>query len=170
MAQRNQIMNMKNKDEDSEKTAFERFEQELKQTIFGILFLVLKDEESGFLKTIIFIIIGEIQILTVIFSRDINYPWKNDDFADYFKGFFHIFTFSYWCSLLNLSLYIMIFYFGIAILVFMVANIIYASYLFSSKQITVLWPYAILRGMIGLCFTIFFYPLIGDFIDRKSVV
>jgi len=166
MAQKDQLIQMKNKEDEAEKTAFERFEQELKQTIFGILFLILKDEETTFWKVTILMIIGELQILVVIFNQTINYPWKSDDFAVFFKGFFHLFLISYWSSLLNWTAYLIIFYVGVFILVVMVVDITYAAYLFSHKQFTVMWPFHILRTACSLCVTVLFYPLIGIF-DNK---
>ena len=164
MAQKNHMVNIKNKDEDSEKTSFERFEEELKQNIFGILSLVLKDEESTFLKIIILMVVSEIQLLSTIFNRTTNFPWKNDDFADYFKAFFHVFLITYWCSLLNWTAYLAIFYIAIGILFLIIFNILYASYLFSSKQFTVMWPYHILQVEFSLGTTVLFYPFIGIFI------
>lgn len=161
MPPKNQLLNIKNKDEDAEKTAFERFGHELKQTIFGILFLVLKEEESTFWKLIIFMIVDEIQLLSVIFSRVIDYPWKNDSFIDYVKGFFHVFLITYWCSLANWTVYVVIFYTFVGLLFLLVLNLVYASYIFSSKQLTVMWPFNVLRAVCNLCITILFYPLIG---------
>lgn len=162
MAQKNQLLNIKNKDEDSEKTAFERFEEDLKQNIFGILSLVLKDEESTFWKIIILMIISEIQLLSVIFNRTTNFPWKNDDFGTYFKGFFHIFLFTYWCSLLNWAAYVAIFYVAVFILFLVVLNLIYASYIFSSKQYTIIWPFHVLQIEFSLGTTVLFYPFLGN--------
>ena len=156
-------MQMKNKDDEAEKTAFERFEQELKQTVFGILFLILKDEETTFWKVAILMIVCELQILVVIFNRVISYPWKSSDFSVYFKGFFHLFLFSYWCSLLNWVAYLIIFYVGVFVLIVMVVNITYSAYLFSHRQFTVMWPFHILRTVCSLCITVLFYPFIGIF-------
>ena len=155
---------MKNKDDEAEKTAFERFEQELKQTIFGVLFLILKDEETTFWKVTILMLVCEIQNLVLIFNKTINYPWKNGDFAVYFKGFFQIFTITYWCSLLNWVAYLIIFYIGVFFLAVIVVIIAYAAYLFSHKQLTVMWSYNILRTACNLFITILFYPFIGTFL------
>jgi len=163
MAQRNQLLNFKNKDEDEEKRAFERFEQDLKQNIFGIISLTLKETESSVWKVIALMIISEIQVLSMIFSKDINYPWKNDSFATYFKGFFNVFTLTYWCSLLNHTSYLTIFYIAAGILFISVLNLIYASYLFSSKQFTIMWPFHALYINFSLAITILYYPFIDLF-------
>ena len=70
MAQKDQLLHMKNKEEEAEKSAFERFEEELKETIFGVLFLMLKDEELGFWKQIIFMLVSELQVIGLIFNPD----------------------------------------------------------------------------------------------------
>eukprot|EP00826_Nyctotherus_ovalis_P044688 TRINITY_DN4843_c0_g7_i2.p1 TRINITY_DN4843_c0_g7~~TRINITY_DN4843_c0_g7_i2.p1 ORF type:complete len:362 (+),score=87.29 TRINITY_DN4843_c0_g7_i2:53-1087(+) len=161
MAQKNHLLNIKNKDEDAEKSAFERFEQELKQNIFGIMSLALKEEESTFWKAIVFMVVSEIQVLSLVFSRDINFPWKNDDFATYFKVVFHVFLITYWCSLLDWTSYLIIFYVGVGFLFISALNLIYASYLFSSKQFTIMWPFHALQINFNLAITVLFYPFIG---------
>ena len=167
MAQKDQLMHMKSKEDEAEKTAFERFEQELKQTVFGVLFLILKDEETTFWKVISLMVVCELQILVLIFSQVINFPWKGSGFAVYFKGFFHLFLVSYWCSLLNWVAYLIIFYAGVFLLMIVVVNVAYSAYLFSHKQFTVMWPFHILRTACGLCITVLFYPFIGNFSHKK---
>jgi hypothetical protein len=161
MAQKNQLLNLKNKDEDEEKSTFERFEEDIKQNIFGIMLLTLKETESSIWKVIVLMIVSEIQALSMIFSRDINYPWKTDSFAKYFKGFFHVFTFTYWCSLLSYTTYLVIFYIAVAILFISVLNLIFASYLFSSKQFAIIWPFHVLCLNFNLITTVLHYPFIG---------
>ncbi len=161
MAQKDQLLHMKNKEDEAEKSAFERFEQELKQTISGVLFLMLKDEETTFWKVTIIMVVCEIEILVLPFNDDINYPWKNGDFAIYFKGFFKLFLISYWCSLLTWAAYLIIFYVGVFLLAMTVAIMGYAAYLFSHKQFTVMWPFHILRAVCSLSITVLFYPFIG---------
>lgn len=164
MAQKDQLLHMKNKDDEAEKTAFERFEQELKQTISGVLFLMLKDEETTFWKVTIIMVVCEIEMLVLPFNDDINYPWKNGDFAIYFKGFFKLFLISYWCSLLTWVAYLIIFYVGVFLLAVVVAVAGYSAYVFSQKQFTVMWPYHILRASCSLCITVLFYPFLGTFL------
>ena len=48
---------------DSEKSAFERFESELKNSIFGVLFILLKDEEISIYGSFV---IGLIQVLQML--------------------------------------------------------------------------------------------------------
>jgi hypothetical protein len=59
---------------DSEKSAFERFESELKNTIFGVLFVLLKDEEVSIWITFIFTFIEFFQIITFAFHENVKSP------------------------------------------------------------------------------------------------
>src|SRR5690348_2163619 len=67
---------------DSEKGAFERFESELKTTIFGVLFMLLKDEEMSIYTSIIIAVIQFLQILYFPFHPEINKLWSSDTIAD----------------------------------------------------------------------------------------
>ena len=48
--------------EEKEKTAFERFEEEVKGTIFNVLYVLLKDDETSHWKHIVEILFDFIQI------------------------------------------------------------------------------------------------------------
>ena len=152
---------MKSKEEEAEKSAFERFEEELKETIFGGLFLMLKDEELGFWKQIIFMIISEVQVIGLIFNPNINFPWKASGFAYYFDGFLQFFHVLHWCTLLSWNAYLIIFYIAIFLLLVLILNIIYVSYCFLHKQTTMRWALHLLSFSCGLSISILYFPFLG---------
>ena len=57
---------------DNEKSAFERFEIGLKNTIFGVLFVLLKDEEMSIYGSFLIAFIQFIQILMFPFHPEVN--------------------------------------------------------------------------------------------------
>lgn len=162
MAQKDQLLHMKSKDEEAEKSAFERFEEELKDTIFGVLFLMLKEEDMGYWKQIAFMLISELQVIGLIFSPYINFPWKAESFAFYFRGFLQLFHFLYWCTVLNWLAYLIIFFVAIFLLFVLILNIIYVAYTFSRKQATMRWALHLLSISCGLSISILFFPLLGN--------
>jgi len=57
---------------DSELGAFEKFEQELKNTIFGVLFVLLKEQEISIYTTLILALIQFIQLLIFPFHETVS--------------------------------------------------------------------------------------------------
>lgn len=161
MAQKDQLMLMRSKDDEAEKTAFEKIEHDLKQMVFGVLYLMLRDDEMSFVRLLIFAMISEIQFLSLIFSPVINYPWKSGDVAVYFKGFLQLFQLLYWSTLLNWTTYLVFFYIAAGIVILTLGYTIYAVYSFHQTKTTVMWPLHILRNIFTFFITILFLPMIG---------
>lgn len=69
---------------DNEKSAFERFEAELKNIIFGVLFVLLKDDESNIWITSVVSIVQFIQIQIFPFHNQVtpHYYSSQRDFLD----------------------------------------------------------------------------------------
>ena len=168
MANKDQLMLLKTKDVDADKTAFEKFEQEVKSIIFGIMFLMLKTEQESLLKLLIILIVQAIQLFSLVFNPYINFPWRGYIVTDYFQGFLQVFQIAYWCTFLNWVSYLIIYYTGVGIVALIVLDIIYAAYTVSNKKITVMWPIRILRNLFGLLTSVLYMPLIGIPVDIFS--
>ncbi len=167
MAQKDQLMLMKSKDDEAEKTAFERIEYELKQMVFGVLYLMLQDDEVSFLRLLIFSVISELQFLSLIFSPVINYPWRSGIFTSYFKGFLQLFQLLYWATLLNWTAYLAFFYIAAGLVIIVVGYIVYAVYTFHQTKSTVMWPLHILRNVCSLFITVLFLPMTGTALSYR---
>jgi hypothetical protein len=72
-------------------------------------------------------------------------------------GFFAIAK--YFSGSFTWTLYLIIFYFCILLIVLTVVDIIYVSYSFSKQRFTVLWPLILLREGVTLSVTVFFLPI-----------
>ena len=55
----------------NEKSAFERFESDLKNSIFGVLFILLKDEETSIYGSFLIGLIQVLQILLFPFHSEV---------------------------------------------------------------------------------------------------
>ena len=55
------------------KRGYEKFEKEAKETMFGVLFLLLKEEEKSLWKVIIMLLIDFCQLLTFPFNPNVRY-------------------------------------------------------------------------------------------------
>ena len=149
-------------DDDSEKTALERFEQELKGTIFEVLFVLLKEEDTTFWKFVAMMIIDFLQLLgNFSFASSINWPWKSPSVLPYLQTFLDLFQIVSWCAQLNFTTYIIVFYLCIFIVCLVILDIFYVSYSFSKKKFAFMWPLSALRSTCGLFVTVLFLPLLG---------
>lgn len=62
----------------TEKTAFENLEENLKLSVFGVLFVLLKNQDFSIWTEIIFIILQMLQFMSFAFSKVvIKYKIKN---------------------------------------------------------------------------------------------
>jgi hypothetical protein len=59
-------------DDEREKTAFEKFESEVKSTIFNVLYVLLKDDETSHWKHIILILLDYMQIFFFSFAEHVT--------------------------------------------------------------------------------------------------
>ncbi|MDR3582384.1 MAG: hypothetical protein P4L67_03890 [Candidatus Pacebacteria bacterium] len=148
------------KEQDSDLTSFEKFERELKSIVFGVLFVMLKDEEDSMVTQIVLTVADGIQTLGLTFNNNITFPWKNDTFVFYFELVLQFLQIAYWCMMLTWISYLVIFYIFIFIVCLVVIDIIYIGYSFSIKRFTIMWPLYILRSTCSLFVTVLFMPLI----------
>jgi hypothetical protein len=66
------------------------------------------------------------------------------------------------------SLYLIVFYISLLLVILMIINIVYVSYSFSRNFFTVTWPLYVLRHVAKAIVTIFFMPLQEIFISISS--
>ena len=162
MAHKDQIMMLKAKDSESDKSTFERFEQEVKNTVFGITFLMLKSEQDSTLQLLIIRFVQACQLFSLVFNPGINFPWRGYAVYTYFQGFLQVFQIAYWCTFVEWAPYLIIFYSAVGIVILIVIDIFYAVYTFTHKKIAVMWPLRLLRYTLALLVTVLFMPFVSN--------
>jgi hypothetical protein len=55
-----------------EKTPFEKFEENLKNSIFGVLFVLLKEEEGSVYLELVLILFELLQLMVYPFNKNVN--------------------------------------------------------------------------------------------------
>jgi len=68
------------------------------------------------------------------------------------------------------SVYIAIFYVGIGLIIFVIADVFYVSYSFAKKKFSFMWPLGTLRHIVSLFVTILFMPLLDYFVSILGCV
>jgi len=69
----------------AEDTPFEKFSNKVKETTFGVLFVLLKDGQGSIAGSIISAFLDSLQMYNFIFSTSISWPWYSSRFCKYFN-------------------------------------------------------------------------------------
>lgn len=160
MAQKDQMMLMKAKDAEAEKSILEKLEQDLKSVVYGIIFLMLKTEDEWLALHLFVLIVGGFQQFSFVFNPDINFPWKGYSVTSTFEIIIEVFQFSYWFKYLDWTPFVIVFYSGISIIMIVVLDIIYLSFSLTKKISSIRWPIVVLRVAFSSCVTVLYIPLL----------
>jgi len=143
-----------------ERQGFEKISTEIKESIFQVLYLILKDEDDSLLAFIFSAGADYLQNLAFSFYQKIYSVWKATSLLNFVFNFFNFFQLqTYFGSAFTYTNYIITFYLTVAVIILVFINIIYVSYAFSKKRVSAIWPVVILRSITSLVFTLFFLPL-----------
>jgi hypothetical protein len=66
--------------------------------------------------------------------------WGTEDISDKLRDFFKAIQLNYWFKTSSWNLYVIVFYFFIAFLIFVIINILYVSYGFTKKKFSFMLP------------------------------
>lgn len=142
-----------------EKSKFEIIEEKLKNTIFGVLNILLKFDDDSFAGEVLSLINETCQFLYYPFYDPMGYLWKKDSLFSIISK-----TLSYFQTVVffnDTQLYIVVFYFMILLIVLVVLDIIYVSYSISSKnKAGAVWPMRLLRSVVSFIVTVMFNPMV----------
>ena len=142
-----------------EKSKFEIVEEKLKNTIFGVLNILLKFDDDSFYGEVLSLINETCQFLYYPFYDPMGYLWKKDSLFNTISK-----TLSYFQTVVffnNTQLYIVVFYILILLIVLVVLDIIYVSYSISSKnKAGAVWPMRLLRSVVSFIVTVMFNPMV----------
>jgi len=155
---------------DSEMGTFEKFEAELKNNIFGILFVLLKEQETSIYTSFILAAIQFLQLMIFPFHDTIKDTWDSDDVTKVLHSIFNYFNIVSYLDDTNWDLYIIFFYIGIVLVAIMVIDALYVSYAFSRKRYSFTWPIIILRYMGTLFMTVLYLPFLDYFMSVPACV
>ena len=143
-----------------EKTGFEKFSADLKDSVFQVLYLILKDEDSSLVMFLLSTVPDYMQMAAFAFDNNISSVWKAQDFLGIVFQVFNFFQLgTYFKSAFTYTNFLISFYLCIAAIVLMLINILYVSYSFSKKRMSSIWPVMVLRSVTSLFFTVFFLPI-----------
>ena len=143
-----------------EKQGFEKFTSELKESVFQVLYLILKDEEEGLIGFFFETALDYLQNLAFAFYEKIYSVWKASQLLNVIFNVFNFFQLqTYFGSAFTYTNYVIAFYLVVTVIILVFINITYVSYAFSKKRVSAIWPVIVLRSVASLVFTLFFLPI-----------
>ena len=122
-----QISQIKGQEEPTEKTNFEKLQDEVKEVIFGVLSVLLKDDESSFWGFVVGTIVDSFQMYQFIF--DSRYPWGIESVSKYVNIIANSLELGTWIAYTkSWIVYLVAFYICIFLVIIVILDIIYVSY------------------------------------------
>ena len=147
-----------------EKSKIEVFIYEIKNASFSVLFVLLKEENEGEddrRSKMIETVFEYLQTVNFIFEDKVRDIWNSSRF---FGVIISVVTFfdisSKFGSILTVQFFFIQFYLLVALILFIVCDIVYVSVSFKRKKFTAIWPLKVLRNFVRLAVTIFFQPVV----------
>jgi len=150
---------------DSEQNTFQRLENDLKNTIFGVNFILLKGQEISIYTAFVLYIIQFLQITVFAFHNTVRDIWNADDITEVVRDIFGYFNIVTYLEKSNWDLYITFFYIGVVVLALAIIDAFYISYSYTRKKMSFAWPVVLLRNIMLLFSTIFFLPFLQYFLS-----
>jgi hypothetical protein len=144
------------------------FGERLKESIYGVLYVLLKDDHTPVFLHAILLAIEILEFMIFPFSDAVASPWAN---ASLVKLFHNLFSKANIVSYLHGGsqiVFLITFYVNVAAVSLIIINIAYVSYSFSRKYFTVTWPLYVLRTMAKIYITILLSPVFELFLSIFS--
>ena len=147
---------------------FSMMTSEIRKSVYEILFLLLKEEETGIWQLSILRMIDFFQLMVFPFSDDIEFPWNAGNFFTSIRSFMEAFQLVAYFSNFPWSIYLAIFYIGIVLVILIIIDIIYVFYSMTQKKFAFIWPLKILASFCSVFVTVMFLPLLKLFMSMIS--
>ena len=140
---------------------FEKIEKDFKEIVFGVLFVMLKEEQTTYLQILIFLGIDSFQMYANFFdsATALNFNWPNTQ-----SIIFLILSFpsiATWANYFSLIPFLVLYYLCILGVILVLLDFAFVSYSFSKKRFLCMWPLTVLRNVCSLFVTVLFMPLLG---------
>jgi hypothetical protein len=145
-----------------------KFLENLKESMYGVLYVLLKDDNTPEFIQILLIMIEFFEFLTFPFTPVVSGSWGNNSITKFLFDMTskaNIVSYLYGGSPL---VFFTVFYINVSAFILIILNIAYVSYSFSRKYFTVTWPLYVLRSVAKIYITILFEPVFELFLSVFS--
>jgi hypothetical protein len=149
--------------ENKQRSALEKFGDEVKNLTFSVLYILLKEESE---ENNLLIFVGQtladyMQIIQFMFNGTLLPLWKSKDVFGIMISVISYFDIrQYFGNVITVEVYLTIFYLFILLIFFILIDIIYVSISFKRKKFTMIWPLNLLRNFVNIAVTVLFLFII----------
>lgn len=134
--------------------------KKVKESIFGVIFVLLKDEETFELLEVILFIFEFLEFMIFPFNPEIQSVWQNTNITETISTIFSYLSLLTYIENRPLVIYLCGLYACMLAITLVIINIGYVSYSFSRKYFTATWPLYLLRTIAKIFVTGLFMPLL----------
>ena len=142
----------------------EKLNNVVKDSIFGVLYVLLKDAEEPEVLTFILGIVEFLEFLGFPFNNQTISAWGDSPIANEIMYYLNFLNIPQYLTGQSLMVYLSVFYLFIFVVILVILNIAYVSYSFSRKYFTYTWPLYVLRNVAKIFVTVLFMPSLGIFL------
>lgn len=137
--------------------------QKVKQTLFEVLIILLDEQDISILVDALLIYSELIQWWGFSMHIEFGYIWKKYNVVLTLNNFINYFQISVY--FVSGTVFIIVFYVCISIVVLMIANLIYVIISVLRKKFAFVWPLRTLRSVASVIVTILFMPMFEVFLS-----
>lgn len=142
----------------------ENFDFRIQESIFGVLYVLLKDDESSIYFFLFNSFTEFLEFLQFPFNETFKIYW-NSTIANSIMQYLNYLNIVTYFPTTAIELYLIVFYFFVLAVSLVILNIVYVSYSFSRKFFTYTWPLYVLAKVVKIFVTNLFMPIFELFLS-----
>jgi hypothetical protein len=139
----------------------EKFQKELRNTIYEVLYVLLKEEDAGPWKIALMRMIDFFQLMVFPFSGDAQFPWRAGNLFESLQRIVEVFQIITYLTSFPWGTYLAIFYLGILLVLLVILDLGYVLYSMARKKFAFVWPLKAPSSFCSIFVTILFLPLLS---------
>lgn len=147
-----------NKFKPDELKGLDKLQQNIKESFFGVFYILLKDDTPSYGLHMLLITFNLIQLVIFTFEKGVADSWNNKAITDQIFNVVTKLDIVYYIDPTSINTYLIVFYLCLFLLILMLINFIYVYLLFSRSIFTLSWPVYTLKYTIRVFSSMFFIP------------
>jgi hypothetical protein len=139
----------------------EKFDKVIQESIFGILYVLLKDDQPNFYLFLFLTITEYMEFLQFPFSSELLKYWDNNPIASTIIDYINYIDILFYLKKKEPFVYLLVYYIFVFLVTLVILNIAYVFYSFSRQYFTYTWPLYVLSKTAKIFITILFLPVLN---------
>jgi len=133
--------------------------KDMKESIFGVMFILLKENEMSIYLTVILCVIEFLQVISLAFHDEFATVWGSPDIFKVVRDVLGYTRLLPYLDSTNMSAYSAVLYILIALIIVILADCWYVNYIHTRQKSSFAWPIFLLKVLVMLTTTILCLPV-----------